>query len=137
MRLGPVAGIALAAIVSASLAIAQNSSSLPKGQVLIVRMVDKSATEFVFEPANVVVYAGDVVRFVQTASMPHNVEFREVPASAALADAKTGPYLTAPNQTYEIPIDQRFAKGVYHFVCVPHEPMGMKGTITVASTSSR
>ncbi|MEW5917959.1 MAG: plastocyanin/azurin family copper-binding protein [Gemmatimonadota bacterium] len=137
MTLGRVVRAATIGCVCASFAIAQSASPEPKGQVVIIKMIDKSATEFVFEPANVVVRSGDVVRFVQTAAMPHNVEFREVPASASLAEAKTGPYLTTPNQTYDVTIDQRFTKGTYNFVCVPHEAMGMKGTITVASTSSK
>lgn len=133
MTLGRIYGVTLAGVVCAGLALAQSSSGAPKGRVVTVKMLDKSATEFVFEPAQVTVNPGDVVRFVQTGIMPHNVEFRDVPDNAALGDAKTGPYLTAPNQTYDVAIDERLPKGTYGFVCVPHESLGMKGSIIVVA----
>ena len=98
---------------------------------VVVKMVDKSATEFVFEPANIEVKPGDVVQFVQTGVMPHNVAFREVPEGTNLGGAKEGPYVMQPNERYELVIDDRFAKGLHNFVCTPHEAMGMKGTLTV------
>lgn len=133
MTLGRIYAVTLAGVVCAGIALAQGGNGVPKGRVVTVRMLDKSATEYLFEPAQVTVNPGDIVRFVQTGNMPHNVEFRDVPDNAALGDGKTGPYLTAPNQTYDVAIDERLPKGTYGFVCVPHEPMGMKGTIIVVA----
>ncbi len=102
-----------------------------QGNVVIVKMVDKSVTEFAFEPANVTVKRGDVIRFVQTSTTPHNVEFKDGPEGTDLNGGRVGPYLLAPDETYEVSIDSRFAKGVHRYVCTPHEFMGMVGTITV------
>lgn len=103
----------------------------PAGRLVVVRMVDVSPTEYRFDPSAIVVAAGDTVRFTQTGTMPHNVEFRVTPAGTALGAGKTGPYLTKAGDTYDVVIDDRFAAGEHQFVCVPHEPLGMKGTLTV------
>ncbi len=100
-------------------------------QVVTVRMVDKSATQYVFEPADITVAPGTVVRFELTGFIPHNVEFKEVPAGTDLGDARLGPFLLTKGATYEITIDERFVAGTHEYVCTPHEMMGMKGTITV------
>ena len=102
-----------------------------QGKTVIVKMVDKSATEFSFEPADITVKQGDVIRFVQTSTMPHNVEFRDGPEGTELNGDRVGPYLLTPDETYEVSIDSRFATGVHKYVCTPHEFMGMVGTITV------
>lgn len=101
------------------------------GKLIIVKMVDVSATEYKFEPAAVQAGPGDTVRFMQTTAMPHNVDFKTLPATAKLGDAKTGPFLSAPGDKYDLVIDGRFGAGAYGFVCTPHETMGMKGTLTV------
>lgn len=124
----------LAALALPALAAAQAPGA--KGRTVVVKMIDKSATEYVFEPANVTVRPGDVIQFVQTGSMPHNVDFKAVPAGVELGDRKTGPFLSTANETYEITIDKRFTKGSYSYVCTPHEAMGMKGVITVADVKS-
>lgn len=102
-----------------------------QGDVVVVRMVDKSATEFVFEPADITVTPGQTVRFVQTGAMPHNVEFRDLPSGTNLGAAAMGPFLLMAGETYEVTIDDRFAPGTHKYVCTPHEIMGMVGTITV------
>lgn len=106
-------------------------ASAPAGKLVVVKMVDVSATEYHFEPAAVTVGAGDTLRFTQTGAMPHNVDFKAAPAVAALGAAKTGPFLTKPGQTYDLVIDGRFPAGGYQFACTPHEALGMKGTLTV------
>jgi plastocyanin len=102
-------------------------------KTVVVKMIDKSATEFVFEPSVVSVKPGDVVQFLQTGATPHNIEFRETPAGVDLGPTKVSPYLTTPNQKYEITIDRKFAKGTYRYTCLPHETMGMKGSLTVTA----
>ncbi len=102
--------------------------------VVTVRMVDKSATEYAFEPANITVEPGTLVRFEMVGSIPHNVEFKDGPSGTDLGNARMGPFLLAKGQTYEIMIDARFTVGTHDYVCTPHEMMGMKGTITVQNS---
>lgn len=101
------------------------------GNVIIVKMVDVSTTEFKYEPADIIVQPGDTVRFIQTGAMPHNVDFRVMPEGTDLGDAKMGPFLTTLDETYDVVIDGRFVEGEHEFVCTPHEFMGMIGTLTV------
>jgi plastocyanin len=103
----------------------------PVGKLVVVKMVDVSATEYRFEPAILTAGAGDTVRFIQSGAMPHNVDFKAVPAGTNLGAAKTGPFLTKAGETYDLVIDGRFAAGIHQFNCMPHEALGMKGTLTV------
>lgn len=101
-------------------------------KAVTIKMIDVSATEFRFEPLQVSVAPGDTLRFVQTAPTPHNVDLREAPAGAAVAGVRMGPFLTATGETYDLVLDDRFPAGTYHYVCTPHEMLGMKATFTVA-----
>jgi plastocyanin len=103
--------------------------------VVIVRMVDKSATAYVFEPESVTVVPGQTIRFVQTGVVPHNVEFRDGPDGTALGADAMGPFLLSAGETYEVIIDERFAIGTHKYVCTPHEIMGMVGTVTVEAAA--
>ncbi len=105
--------------------------------VVEVKMVDKSATEFAFEPAKIEVQRGQTVRFVMTGVMPHNVEFRETPEGSELTEIRMGPFLVQQGQTYDVVIDDRFSDGEHAYVCTPHEFMGMTGKITVRSAADR
>jgi len=109
-----------------------HNADLPREpETIIVKMVDKSPTEYVFEPAAITARPGDVIQFVQTGVMPHNVQFKEGPAGTTFGEIQMGPFLTQPNETYEVTIGDKFANGVHKFVCTPHEFMGMTGTLTV------
>jgi plastocyanin len=123
-------GLLLLGVVTAGTA-GWNRSAPPPGKLIIVKLIDVSATQYKFEPAAIIANPGDTVRFEQTAAMPHNVDFREVPAATKLGDGKAGPFLTSPGEKYDVVIDSRFAGGVHNFVCTPHEALGMKGTLTV------
>lgn len=125
--------LAAAVVFTATEACAQAASA---PQTVIVKMVDKSAGQWRFEPSEVDVRQGDTVRFVLDDVVPHNVEFKKVPQGTKLGDARVGPFLLKKGQTYDVVIDDRFAKGVHEYVCTPHEPMGMKGTITVLSSAT-
>lgn len=112
--------------------------------VVTIEMVD-----FAFEPAEVTVRPGDVVRFVQASSSPHNVEFAETPDGTKLGDeyvvpveeigtraanfppSRLGPYLTEEGETYEFVVTDAFAAGEYRYLCTPHEEMGMKAKLIV------
>lgn len=106
-------------------------------EVVEVRMVERSPTRFVFEPAHIEVAPGTVVRFVQEGAQPHNVEFRETPHGAALGSARMGPFLLRAGEAWEVTIDDRFVPGLYPYVCTPHEAMGMTGEIAVVSGGLR
>lgn len=114
--------------------VAEAQSSADGVRVVTVRMVDKSATEYAFEPADITVEPGTLIRFELAGSIPHNVEFKGGPSGTDLGDARMGPFLLATGQIYEIMIDERFALGTHKYVCTPHEMMGMKGTITVQNS---
>ena len=126
-RVATVCTIALC--LSTTAALAQNSAAAP--HLVTVNMVNISPTQFAFQPAQITVHTGDTVRFVQTGTMPHNVQFKHSPAGSTLGAAMMGPFLTAAGQKYDLVIDGRFALGQHDFVCTPHETMGMTGALTV------
>lgn len=105
-----------------------------------VRMV-QAGSQYKFDPATLTIAVGDTVQFVNVSGGPHNIQFDKdhIPAGAKevlnrnmkqrMGDLQ-GPFLTQPNQVYSI----SFAgapKGTYVFLCLPHQALGMKGTITV------
>ena len=105
-----------------------------------VRMV-QVGSQYKFDPATLTIAVGDTVQFVNVSGGPHNIQFDKdhIPAGAKevlnrnmkqrMGDLQ-GPFLTSPNQVYSI----SFAgapKGTYVFLCLPHQALGMKGTITV------
>ena len=100
-------------------------------RVIIVRMVERVPYGIAFEPARISAQPGDTVRFVQAGGMPHNVEFRSIPAAVDLGELRVGPMLVTIGQTYDIVIDGRFLPGKYVYVCTPHEGFGMAGIIYV------
>lgn len=124
-------GVAAVAVLAASVSAWTTTDATMDGEVIIVKMVDVSNTEYKFEPSEITVQPGDTVRFVQAGAMPHNVDFRVMPEGTDLGDARMGPFLTTPDETYDLVIDGRFAAGEHEFVCTPHEFMGMTGTLTV------
>ena len=101
--------------------------------IIVVQMVDKSSAEWRFEPENITVKQGDIVRFVQADVMPHNVEFKTVPEGADLSELLFGRFLMTKGETYEFTIDERFVVGTFEFVCTPHTALGMKGSLTLVS----
>ena len=100
-------------------------------RVITVQMVDKGSTQWRFEPSEIQVRLGDVVRFVQADVAPHNVQFKDVPADAQLGAAIMGPFMIQKGDVYEVEIDERFVPGLYKYVCTPHEPLGMVAQIEV------
>lgn len=104
-------------------------------RVVEVEMIDKSSTEFVFDPSRITARPGDVIRFVQRGAMPHNVEFKGAPGGASIDEILMGPYLTRKGETYDIVIDDRFTPGEYPFVCTPHQFLKMTGVLSVEARS--
>lgn len=94
-----------------------------------------------FDPSELSIKSGDVVKFVVKTGPPHNVGFYadSVPAGAADALGKTmtetmapltGPMKVGIGESYEVSFAGAPA-GSYRYFCTPHIPFGMHGTITV------
>ena len=110
------------------------------GQTHDVNMV-LDGSKYTYDPDNVTIQSGDVVRYHNKSGGPHNVSFwpDSVPKGAADVLTKNmpnqmaplqGPLLTEPDAVYEV----SFAgapKGDYHVYCLPHLALGMKGKVTV------
>ena len=107
------------------------------GRVIVVRMLDDGGS-FRYEPAELTVKRGDVVRFEQAGTMPHNVEFvrNTAPTGADLGAGWMGSFLVEKGATYDVVVDDRFIDGAYDYLCSPHATMGMKGRITVDGARS-
>lgn len=99
----------------------------PTGKVVEIRMVS-DANGNRFEPAEVEVHRGDVVRWT-LGSGAHNVYFppEKNPGVSKLPAASD--ILQLPGQTYELLVG--IEHGDYVFECVPHAPLGMVGKIEV------
>ena len=107
------------------------AQAMPEARIVTVSMLDKSTAQWRFEPDNITVRPGDTIRWVQDDIVPHNVEFKSVPSGADLGDAMLGPFLFTKGEAYELVVDERFADGTYEYSCTPHDPLGMKATLTV------
>jgi plastocyanin len=112
----------------------QGSTATPDagGQVHQVQMVTtQGGASGEFQPKTLNVKKGDVVRWTMAESgIPHNVSFSQADSNpAGFTPPADSPLYTNAGETYELKID--FAPGTYNYVCVPHEMMGMVGTITV------
>jgi plastocyanin len=98
-------------------------------------------SKYKYDPDNLTIKAGDVVRFHNKSGGPHNVSFwpDSIPSGAADVLKKNMPDQMAPLQSpleaepdavYQI----SFAgapKGDYKFYCLPHLALGMHGKLTV------
>ena len=103
--------------------------------------MELDGSKYKFDPDNLTIKAGDVVRFHNKSGGPHNVSFwpDSIPSGAADVLKKNMPDQMAPLQSpleteqdavYQI----SFAgapKGDYKFYCLPHLALGMKGKLTV------
>jgi manganese oxidase len=126
-------GAAVLAVMVGGCSTAESrTSEAVEARVLEVRIVEEGAN-MRFEPAKLDVRRGDVVRFVQEGSMPHNVQFvrNNAPEGAEIGDYWTGPFLMKKGEVYEVRVDERFLDGDWEYVCTPHIAMGMKGSLNV------
>jgi plastocyanin len=94
-----------------------------------------------FDPSNLTIKTGDVIKFHNKTGGPHNVSFwaDSIPAGASTVLTKNmpdqmapleGPLLTEPEGTYSVSFAGAPA-GDYKFYCLPHLALGMHGKITV------
>ena len=115
----------------------------PQGRAprtVTVRMLQQGS-RYLFQPNGLRIQPGDIVEFVNVSGGPHNVQFypNRIPAGArevlnrAMAQRMgdlASSMFTTPNQKYTV----SFAgapEGTYDFFCLPHQALGMKGTIIV------
>ena len=117
-----------------------NASTATTPRTLTVNMLG-DAKGFRFEPKNITIKPGDVIRFVNVSGGPHNVAFdpAKIPAAVkgALSAAMpkqlselTGPFVTEPNAAYTVSF-ANVPTGTYPFHCTPHIALGMTGVITI------
>ena len=105
-----------------------------------VNMVLDGST-YKFDPAELSVKVGDIVKFHNMSGGPHNVSFWADSIPSGAADALKagmgeqmapleGALLTEPTGTYQVSFGNT-PTGEYKFYCLPHLALGMKGKITV------
>jgi plastocyanin len=98
-------------------------------------------SKYKYDPDNLTIQSGDVVRYHNKSGGPHNVSFwpDSIPSGAADVLKKNmpdqmapleGPLLTEPNAVYQVSYAGA-PKGVYKYYCLPHLALGMKGKVTV------
>jgi plastocyanin len=136
----PAAGGAMTADTSTTAAPSAAAPAAATGKTHDVKM-ELDGSKYKFDPDNLTIQSGDVVRYHNVSGGPHNVSFwpDSIPSGAADVLKKNmpnqmapleGPLLTEPNGVYEV----SFAgapKGDYKFYCLPHLALGMKGKLTV------
>ena len=94
-----------------------------------------------FDPVSITIKRGDGIRWTLVNGPPHNVAFwnDSIPSGAASVlqgnmpdqvGPLSGTMMTNPNQTYTVSF-AGVPAGTYHYYCVPHLALGMKGVITV------
>jgi plastocyanin len=110
------------------------------GDTVTVQMIGSSAG-YSFKPSMVRIKAGQSVKFVTVSGGPHNITFdpQDIPAGAEATlnadmprqQAKlTGPLVANPDDSYVITFKDA-KPGAYKFYCLPHQSLGMQGTIVV------
>jgi plastocyanin len=114
---------------------------VPRGVNLhLVRMVTRGET-YAFEPAEIPVRAGDLVRFVMVTSQPQSVSFELAELSPEAQqfvrdnDLLHGELLTGAGEVYDV----SFAgapPGHYRFLSIVHAERGMRGVVIVDGESA-
>ena len=98
-------------------------------------------SKYKYDPENLSIKAGDVVRFHNKSGGPHNVSFWADSIPGGAADALKagmpdqmapleGSLITEPNGVYTVNFANAPA-GEYKYYCLPHLALGMKAKLTV------
>ena len=87
-----------------------------QGQEVTVRMEDNF-----FDPANITVEPGTTVTWVQSGNNPHTTTSYDGLWDSGLIEGGSGETFSF---TFEEP-------GTYDYFCIPHEDLGMVGSVTV------
>jgi plastocyanin len=91
-------------------------SALAQGQEVTVRMEDNF-----FEPANITVEPGTTVTWVQSGNNPHTTTSYDGLWDSGMIEGGSGGTFSF---TFEEP-------GTFDYFCIPHESLGMIGSVTV------
>jgi plastocyanin len=117
-------------------------ASAQEGTQYVVGMTD----ELVFEPAEITVSPGDTLVWVNRGNVGHSVTAYEdgIPEDATYFASGEFDSERAARRAYEpgsvvagdIPGERRYehtfeTEGTYEYFCIPHESLGMVGTVTV------
>ncbi|HEX5438968.1 MAG TPA: plastocyanin/azurin family copper-binding protein [Gemmatimonadaceae bacterium] len=111
------------------------------GKTDTVKMVMNNESKASFDPQNITVHPGDAITWVVVSGSPHNVVFDSVKApdavkaqlAANMPDAiqpLSGKFLMAPGESYTMSFG-KIPPGKYYYYCLPHDMIGMNGTVTV------
>lgn len=103
------------------------SATAPNPTVVEVKMVTEGQRNY-FDPAEVTVRPGDVVRFTLLSGL-HNVSFPADRNAGAAGLPQASPLLQQPGQSHDVVVN--FGPGSYSFQCDPHAVLGMTGTLIV------
>jgi plastocyanin len=83
-----------------------------------------------FVPRVVRARPGDLVRFqIENGMAVHNVSFKWQGDRRDASLPPDSPMLVEQGQTWQLRVD--LPPGTYEFACIPHLPMGMRGTLIV------
>jgi plastocyanin len=96
-------------------------SAWAQGQEVTVRMEDNF-----FDPANITVEPGTTVTWVQGGNNPHTTTSYDGLWDSGMIEGGSGGTFSF---TFEEP-------GTYDYFCVPHEQLGMIGTVTVTGSTA-
>lgn len=111
------------------------------GQTVEVKMVMDDPSHPKFEPADITIHEGDAVKWVVVSGTPHNVVFDSAQAPAAVKaqlaanmpepmQPLSGKFLMSPGESYTVSFG-KIPPGKYYYYCLPHDMLGMHGTVTV------
>ena len=96
-------------------------SAWAQGQEVTVRMEDNF-----FDPANITVEPGTTVTWVQSGNNPHTTTSYDGLWDSGMIEGGSGGTFSF---TFEEP-------GTYDYFCIPHESLGMIGSVTVTGTAT-
>ncbi|HEV2148647.1 MAG TPA: plastocyanin/azurin family copper-binding protein [Longimicrobiaceae bacterium] len=100
-----------------------------EGNVVEVKMISTPNGSGIFEPAEITVRKGDVLRFVTDGGSAHNVSFPAAENAGASNLPPASSYIMAAGQSVDVPVTM--GAGSYTYQCDPHAMMGMKGKVNV------
>src|SRR5215207_7894706 len=96
-------------------------SAWAQGQEVTVRMEDNF-----FEPANITVEPGTTVTWVQSGNNPHTTTSYDGLWDSGMLEPGSG-------ESFSFTFDE---PGTFDYFCIPHESLGMLGTVTVSGGSA-
>ena len=96
-------------------------SAWAQGQEVTVRMEDNF-----FEPANITIEPGTTVTWVQSGNNPHTTTSYDGLWDSGMIEGGSGGTFSF---TFEEP-------GTYDYFCIPHESLGMIGSVTVTGSTA-